>query len=248
MSGRSEEGYTYLIELRDRASAFIQSLPLKYKSEATQEVSKWIKGLRVNDLYRRLGYKVVSNISTVHAGEWDDDCKEWQAAIASPVTGLGVDMDYVSPGSHEHNPADRACGITECVIKAFLMQSNLPSYSWAKAANEAQFLLNRIPPVSADLSVPSDGDRARPIEQFTDQWYRCRQCLCELDYYVSVGTPCLVMDTKTTGSTLAPKVRWDIASGMQPETLELFCPFTKSRFKSKSFTAYSEHASLRLRP
>jgi len=46
------------------------------------------------------------------------------------------------------------------------------------------------------------------------------------------------MDTKAKGSTLAPKVRWGIACGMQQETLEFFCPFTKVRFKSKSFTAH----------
>ena len=55
MSDHSEESYKYLIVLRDRVSAFIQLLPLKYKSEATQAVSTWIKGLRANDLYKRLG-------------------------------------------------------------------------------------------------------------------------------------------------------------------------------------------------
>ena len=238
MSDHSEEGYKYLIVLRDRASAFIQLLPLKYKSEATQAVSTWIKGLRANDLYKRLGYKAVSTIRTDHVGEWDDDCKKWQDAIASKDTGLGVEMDYVSPDRHAQNPAERACGITECVIKAILMQNNLPPYFWAKAAKDAQFLLNRLPLVSADLSIPTNGDRARPIELFTDQWYSRRQCSRELDYYVSVGTPCLVMDTKAKGSTLAPKVRWGIACGMQQETLEFFCPFTKVRFKSKSFTAH----------
>ena len=96
--------------------------------QLTQELSKWIKSLRANVLYRR--YKLVSRIRTDHAGEWDDDCKEWQEAIASHDTGLGlsVDMDYVSPDMHEQNPAERACGITECVIKAILMQNNLPPY------------------------------------------------------------------------------------------------------------------------
>ena len=59
--GRSEEGCKYLIVLRDRASAFIQLISLKYKSDATQEASKWIKGLQANDLYRRLGYSSLKN-------------------------------------------------------------------------------------------------------------------------------------------------------------------------------------------
>ena len=35
-------------------------------------------------------------------------------AIANKDTCLGAEMDYVSPDRHAHNPAERACGITEC--------------------------------------------------------------------------------------------------------------------------------------
>ena len=64
--------------------------------------------------------------------------------MPSPIykeTDLCVELDYVSPGRHAQNPAERACGITECVIKAILMQNNgvnnLPPHFWAKAAKDA---------------------------------------------------------------------------------------------------------------
>ena len=41
-----------------------------------------------------------------------------------------------------------------------------------------------------------------------------RQCDRELNYYVPIGTPCLVHDHKARGSTIGPKVRWGIAVGM----------------------------------
>ena len=48
------------------------------------------------------------------------------------------------------------------------MERNLPPNWWSRAAADAEFLLNRFPPISTDAAIPIDGDRYRPIELFTD--------------------------------------------------------------------------------
>jgi hypothetical protein len=68
--------------------------------------------------------------------------------------------------------------------------------------------------------------------------YSRRQIDRELSYYVGVGTPCLVHDARVKGSALAPKTRWGIACGMYREQVWFICPFTGSKWKSKSYSAY----------
>ena len=81
-------------------------------------------------------------------------------------------------------------GILEVVIKSMLMDGNLPPQWWEFAADMAEFLLNRFP-VSSDLvSVPIDGNRARPLEILTKGFYSRRQIDRELSYFVPLGTPC----------------------------------------------------------
>ena len=79
------------------------------------------------------------------------------------------------------------------VIKSMLMDANLPPQWWEFATDMAEFLLNRFP-VSSDLvSVPIDGDRARPLEILTSGFYTRRQIDRELSYFVPLGTPCATM-------------------------------------------------------
>ena len=68
----------------------------------------------------------------------------------------------------------------------------------------AEFLLDRFPVTSQEVSVPVDGDRARPLEIYTRGGYSRRQIDRELSYFVGLGTPCLVQ-TKEKGSSLDPK-------------------------------------------
>ena len=148
-------------------------------------------------------------------------------------------MEYISPDRHDQNgQAERACGIIETTLKSLLMSGNLSPQWWVKAAQDAERLLNRLPPISSGYNIPLDGDRARPLEIATNFQYSRRQIDRELSYYVPVGTPCLVHDTLAKGSSLAPKVRWGIASGMYRETVKFRCPFVHSTFHSKSYTAY----------
>ena len=183
-----------------------------------------------------IGYEPVQHIKTDLAGEWRTDCKSWDDEI---VQELKVKMQYVAPERHESNGiAERACGIVESTIKALLMQNNLPPAWWVRASRDAEFLLNRFPIAATHISAPMDGDSPRPIELFTHFYYSRKQCDRELTYYVPVGTPCLVHDKKALGSTLGPKVRWGIACGMSRDVVRFMCPFLKSQFVSKSFTAY----------
>ena len=80
----------------------------------------------------------------------------------------------------------------------------------------AELPLNRFP-VSSDLvSVPIDGDRARPLELLTKGFYSRRQIEKELPYFVPLGTPCLVQTTEKR-SSLKPKTMWGIAIGCYKE-------------------------------
>ena len=101
----------------------------------------------------------------------------------------------------------------------------------------AEFLLDRFPVTSQEVSVPMDGDRARPLEIYTRGGYSRRQIDRELSYFVGLGTPCLVQ-TKEKGSSLDPKTRWGICIGMYRDQVCFMCPYTKSEFRSKSFAAF----------
>ena len=156
------------------------------------------------------------------------------------LPGGTVKMQYVSPDRHaeENGYAEVACQITERTIKSLLISHNLPPSWWQGAAADAEFLLNRFPVTSADVALSSDGDWIRPLEALTSGCYSRMQIDRELSYYVPVGTPCLVHDSRVKGSHLAPKVRWGIAKGMYREQVYFMCPFTKAIFRSKSYTAH----------
>ena len=243
---RSIERHKYLIVLKDAGpSGAIKLIPLIKKSDAIDEVEKWIKSLRNDPVYSHYPYKMCSHIKTDAAGEWRDDNVDWDARIGEG-SSLGVKMEYPPPERHESmGLAENACWIVERCIKSILMQQNLPPNYWTRVSRDAEFLLNRFPVVSTNNNVSLDGDRPRPLELLTDSWYSRRQIDRELEYYVPCGTPCLVHCHKAKGSTLGPKVRWGIASGMHRETCHFTCPFTKGPlFRSKSFVAYKlEHGT-----
>ena len=237
---RSIEKDKYLIVLKDAGpSGAVKLIPLNKKSDAVDKVEHWINQMRNDPVYSSYPYKMVSHIKTAPAGEWREDTHEWRSRIGED-SPLGVKMEYPPPERHESmGLAENACWIVERCIKSILMQQNLPPNWWTRVARDAEFLLNRFPIASTSNKVPLDGDRPRPLELLTGSWYSRRQIDRELEYYVPTGTPCLVHCHKARGSTLGPKVRWGIASGMHRETCHFTCPFTKQPlFRSKSFVAY----------
>ena len=237
VSDRSDDGYKYMLVLRSRDQArLFKLLFLKTKDEAWSAVAEWIRTVRRDPVYNCYDYEVVSHIKTDRDGAWDHDTAIWQKEVCQK---LNVEMEYISPDRHDQNgQAERNCGIIEATMKSLLMTGNLSPQWWVKAAQDAEWLLNRLPPISSAHNIPLDGDRARPLEIATNYQYSRRQIDRELSYYIPVGTPCLVHDTLAKGSSLTPKVRWGIACGMYRETVKFRCPFVHSTFHSKSYTAY----------
>ena len=113
-----------------------------------------------------------------------------------------------------------------------------------RAARQAEWLLSRFPVTAKDVSVPLDGDQARPLELITGLFYSRRQIDRELSYYVPIGTPALIHDVKAKGSTLGPKTMWGVAIGMYREAVIFWLPHTNSIRQSKSFTAYKLRQSM----
>ena len=103
---------------------------------------------------------------------------------------------------------------------------------------QAIWLLNRFGRIATEESISSDGDQPRPLENFTGFQYSRRQIDRELSYFVPVGRPTLVHMTKVKGSAITPKSRWAVPIGMYREQVIFWSPFSKSEFRSKSFTAY----------
>ena len=94
-----------------------------------------------------------------------------------------------------------------------------------------------------DVSVPLDGDRARPLELITRGRYSRRQIDKEIYGFVSIGTPCLVHDATVLGSHLPTrdsgcKARWMIADGMCRDQVIFYDPRTKDTSRSKSYAAF----------
>ena len=89
--------------------------------------------MREDPIHGKNGYDMVDTIITDHDGVWDHDTASWQENICAPKSegGLNVKTLYISKDRHAQNPAERNVGIVECVIKAILMQQNLPpSLAW----------------------------------------------------------------------------------------------------------------------
>ena len=234
LSHRSDKGSKYMTVLRCEASNKFKIFCHYLKDDIRDMVDSWIEETRSDSAFHGTPYKMVSRIKLDNAGEWSRECAKWQAMVKEH----GVDCVYSCPDRKESNAhAERSCGIVEVVIKSLLYEANLPPSWWERAAGVAEFLLDRFPVTSQEVSVPMDGDRARPLEIYTRGGYSRRQIDRELSYFVGLGTPCLVQ-TKEKGSSLNPKTRWGICIGMYRDQVCFMCPYTKSEFRSKSFAAF----------
>ena len=240
-SHRDNDGSKYMVVLRDKASATFKIFCIYRKSDIRQEIREWITRMRSDPAYRNLDYLPITLIETDRAGEWNLDCADW--------TELENEFEFrtiykPADRKEESGTAERACGIVEVATKAALMQQNLPPQWWVRAANQAVWLLNRFPSSATHALTPPDGDQARPLEICTGGFYSRRQIDRELSYFIPVGTPALVHDVKTKGSTLAPKTVWGIAVGMYREAVKFWIPHTDGIRQTKSFTAYKLRAGL----
>lgn len=235
-SDRSEQGCKHLIVLRDVASGAYQLIPLYRKNDITTAFREWITSMRNDTLYKNDSYPVVSQIVTDNESTWDLDCADWNDMIDE----VCCDVRYVCPDRHaeENGYAESSVRTIEIMVKQILMSSSLPASWWQYAAADCCFLLNRFVVASEDISGPSDGDRARPIELMSKGRMSRRMCDRSLSYYIQCGTPALVHDADVRGSSIRPKVRWGVACGMYREQPIWMCPFSGAKFRSKSCYAY----------
>ena len=224
----------WMITLRCICTGVIHLLYLHRKSDATREIEQWITRMRADPYHQRMGYDIVQTIHTDNAGEWQMN----NAAFQQMAQRMKIRVIYTTPEtSKELGAAERTNGIVEVIIKAILLEENLPPDHWEVAARGAEFLLNRFPNTATDSTAPIDGDRERPLEKLTRGAYSRRQIDRELTYYVQPGRVALVHQP-VKGSTLQPKCRWAIGWGMTRECPEWRCPYTGYSFRSKSFTAF----------
>ena len=209
------EHYKYLIVLCDVASGSFKLIPLYSRHGVYEAIGDWIDEMRSDPLYTNMSYPIVSCIDTDNAGEWGYKNKKWQQLVIDKK----FSMKYGCPDRKEEVArGERAVGIAEICIKSLLLEHALPASWWASAAADAEFLLNRFPPISMDVNSSPDGDNASPIEILTRGYVSRRRVHRELSYYVPVGTPCLVHDPKVKGSTIGPKVRWGIPKSTASKT------------------------------
>ena len=234
-SHRSSTGNRYETVIKDRATKTYFSLFLYLRSDMLLEFEKWITVLREKSYMQGMGYQACSVLRLDNAGEWELDYAAWREMGDS----LGIEFSYTSADRKEENShAERACGIKECKTKAGLLQQNLEPSWWQDKSIDANWLMNRFPVVSMAVSVPSDGDRSRPLEDFTGGQISRRTIDRQLYYYVSPGTPALVHDIAVKGSHIKPKTRWMVAKAMYNEQVIFWCPYTRAEIKTKSYTAF----------
>ena len=245
-SHRAFCGSRYEIHVKDAASKLPDSMYLYLRSDSLEAIEQWVIQVRSDPAHADLGYEPIQIIQLDNAGEWDLDYKAFQ----DMKTRLKLELLYTCKDRSESNPtAERSIGIKEPKVKAALMQRNLPPQFWVKASKEVNYLLARFPVQSQAVSVPIDGDRARPLEIATRGRYSRRQIDRELYYFVGVGTPCLVHDAHVKGSHLprgeddssvssGQKSRWMVADGMYREQVCFWDPKTNDTSRSKSYTAF----------
>ena len=231
----SVEGNIYAIILWDVASEVLWALPIHKRSAVYDAIEEWVKDLRNDPIYDDLPYPIVTIISTDNAGEWGYENKRWQEM----ATRARVKMRYGCPDRKEEVArGERAVGLFEVLLKASLMERNLPPSWWQRVSLDVCFTWNRFAKISYHPAIPIDGDRPRPIEVLTRGFISRRLCDKQLAEFVPCGTPALVHDPDVKGSALKPKTRWAVAIGMYGDQPIWLDPLLQSKFRSKSYVAY----------
>lgn len=234
-SHRSFHGNKYHMVGRCAATHKFQNIYLWQKSDACEEFKAWVLKIRADPAHQDLPYMPVSVVYLDNAGEWELDNVEWQTMGSN----LAVEFIYSCADRKESaGGAEIGCGVMEIKVKCGMIHRNLEPAWWEELADQGEFLLDRFPVTSQSVSVPIDGDRARPLELYTRGRYSRRQIDRELEYFLAVGTPALVHDCFAKGSTLGPKCTWMIALRMYREQVIFWSPKTKDCTKSKSYTAF----------
>ena len=231
----SLEGNRYQIILMDVASETLSVLNIAKRDQVYDSVEEWLSQLRSNPIYWDLPYPIVCIISTDNAGEWGYENKRWTDMAARNF----LKMRYGCPDRKEEVArGERAVGLYEVLVKATLMERNLPPSWWQRASLDVVFCWNRFAKINYHPACPVDGDRARPIEVLTRGFFSRLLCDKQLAEYVPVGTPALVHDVHVKGSSMRPKTRWCVGSGMWDDQPIWWDPIINSFSRSKSYVSY----------
>ena len=240
---RSEEGNKYLIVLTDECTQFYQLIPLYWKSDAPHEIERWIKSLRGHPAFTGFDqYQIIGMIYTDNEKVWDEFAVVFQEMVHR-VDHLVI--EYTEPGEKKKNPrAEGANRIVEAGICSLIYEKNLPPSWWERASRSVQFLGNRFPPVSLEAAVPVDGDMPSPIERLFQGYYSRHQVYRELDSFIAVGNLALCNIPGAQANAQEARVRWGVSIGHSGKVTRWMCPFTKSRYKSRSYTAFELRSGL----
>ena len=234
-SHRSSQGNRYETAIKCRGSKTYFSLFLYLRSDMLAEFENWVTNLRKWSCFQGMGYKACSILRLDNAGEWELDYGAWKQMGER----LGIEFSYTSADRKEENSrAERAVQIKENKTIAGILQQNLEPTWWQDKSEGTNWLLNRFPIESMSANIPIDGDRSRPLEEFTGGQISRRTIDRQLSYYVAPGTPCLVHDISVKGSDIATKTRWMVAKAMYNEQVIFWCPKTRAEVKTKSYTAF----------
>ena len=222
-------GEKYSFVLRDVASGYFKIINASKRDEFRYLFENWVDEVRKSSHMQTHMHTIVGEILCDFDGVFREDSVAFQKLIKK----LGIDVTYVPPEHHE-GPGERAMGILEETTKACLMERNLEPSWWGECTLAAEFLLNRFA-LTRDTKS-SDGDAVRPVEKLTDGHYPRRRIDKELSYYIGPGTLALVYDNRVKGSDVSAKVRFGVAIGMVSDIVLFKCPYTNSKFRSKSYT------------
>lgn len=234
---RSVKGNMYIITLRCVATGVYKLMPLYKRSHAAEKVKNWIRKMRANPLYNTMiGYKVISQIRTDSAGEWEMENQEWND-MAEEMEFMTI---WTSPDRKEEAAtAESANRVVEVMMRSIMYQNSIPAGRWEWAMDSTEFLLNRFPNNNDDDPRPYDGDEVLPLEKLSRGGKSRRELRGQLESFVMAGTPCLVHKPKVKGSNMGTvKARWGIACSMYDNQVIFYCPHLKTYFRSKSYTEF----------
>ena len=234
---RSVKGNMYILTLRCVATGVYKLMALYKRSHAAEKVKNWIRKMRANPLYNTMiGYKVVSQIRTDSAGEWEMENQEWND-MAEEMEFLTI---WTSPDRKEEAAtAESANRVVEVMMRSIMYQNSIPTGRWEWAMDSTEFLLNRFPNNNDDDPRPYDGDEVLPLEKLSRGGKSRRELRGQLESFVMAGTPCLVHKPKVKGSNMGTvKARWGIACSMYDNQVIFYCPHLKTYFRSRSYTEF----------
>ncbi|MBW0534040.1 hypothetical protein O181_073755, partial [Austropuccinia psidii MF-1] len=152
-------GNRFLLTLRDHATTFILTAPLKYRKDVPSRIIEWVKFL-----YGRVG-RYPTQLRTDNAGKYS-------AALEANLRSMGTEWVLVEPYRPDFNgEAERVNRTLGDMAQTMLNTSNLPSSFWSYAYSCATNIHNRLPdtrtapmtPMEQLLGIQSDPAQIYPF-------------------------------------------------------------------------------------